>query len=136
MTSRTVEKILAGLVLVFMVLSITLLIMKYTNWRPTIPSYSTTPAQSITQPTTQPTYQPEPAKPRPEQIIANYLREFPVKSEIREKAVSILREYLGKPSVILQDSLSISAGSYERIKLELHNDIIYELVVSLTSSPP
>jgi len=134
MTSRTVEKILAGLVLVFMVLSITLLIMKYTNWRPTIPSYPTTPAQSITQPTTQSTHQPEPAKPRPEQIIANYLREFPVKSEIREKAVSILREYLGKSSVILQDSFSISAGSYERVKLELHSDIIYELVVSVSGS--
>ena len=130
MTSRTVEKILAGLVLILMVLSITLLVMKYTNWSPAIPSHLTTP----TQPTTQFTPQQEQTKPRPEQIIANHLREFPAKSEIREKAISILREYLGKSSVILQENFSISAGSYRIVKLELYHDIIYELIVNVNGT--
>jgi len=115
MTSKTSEKVLVGLILVLILLSIILLAMKYIDW-------------------TLFKHQEGQTKPRPEQIIANYLREFPAKSEIREKAISILREYLGRSGVILHESFSVSAGSYRRVELKLHSDIIYELVVSVSGT--
>jgi hypothetical protein len=93
MPSRTVERALALIVIFFMVLSASVLVMKYASWRIAVaPPYTT----------------------RLEQTIANYLREFPTKSEIREKAIGILKEYLGKSSVILQRSIHVSAGSSSR----------------------
>jgi hypothetical protein len=129
MSSRTAEKALALIVAFFMVLGIGMLAIKYTNWRSIIPLYPT-----ITQSITQPAHQTEPVKPRPEQIIASYLRDFPAKSEIREKAVNILNEYLGKSGVVLQNTYRVSAGSYYRVKLLLHSDVIYELSVSVSGS--
>jgi hypothetical protein len=110
MPSRTVEKALALIVVFFMVSSASVLVMKYANWRIAAPPYTT----------------------RLEQTIANYLREFPAKSEIREKAIGILKEYLGKSGVILQRSIHVSAGSSSRVELTLHSGIIYELTVSVS----
>jgi len=117
MPSRTVEKALALIVAFFMVSSVSVLVMKYANWRTATPSYT----PSYTTRTT-----------RLEQTIANYLREFPAKSEIREKAISILEEYLRKSGVILQRSIHVSAGSSSRVELALHSGIIYELTVSVS----
>ena len=123
MPSRTVEKALALIVAFFMVLGIGMLAIRYTNWRSIIPLYPT-----ITQLMTQPAHQTV------EQIIASYLRDFPARSEIREKAVNILNEYLGKSGVVLQDTYRISAGSYYIVKLLLHSDVVYELSVSVSGS--
>jgi len=120
MASRTVEKALALLVVFFMVLSASVLVMKYGNWRNASPPYNTPPYTARLE--------------QIEQIIAGYLREFPARSEIREKAISILNEYLGKSGVVLQNTYRVSAGSYYRVKLLLHSDVIYELSVSVSGS--
>jgi len=113
MASRTLEKALALIIVFFMVSSAVVLVIKHGNWRNASPS-STTRLEQI------------------EQTIAGYLREFPAKSEIREKTIGILKEYLGKSSVILQRSIHVSAGSSSRVELTLHKDIIYELTVSVS----
>ena len=69
-----------------------------------------------------------------EKVIEDYLVKYPSMSVVRGKAIGILREYLNKTGIILQDRFSISAGSSRRIKLELYNDIIYELTVSVSGS--
>jgi len=129
MPSRAVEKVLALIVAFFMMLSIGILAVKYIDWRPIIPLYPTT-----TQSMTQSIHQPESVEPSPEQIMARYLREFPAKSEIREKAISILKEYLRKSTTILQDAFRVGAGSYYRVKLLLYSGVIYELLVSVSGN--
>jgi len=115
MPSRTVEKALVLIAALFMVLSASILAIKYTNWRITL-LFSHTSTSRL------------------EQTIASYLREFPVKSEIREKAIGILKEYLGKSGVVLKESVSVSARSSSRVKLTLYSGIIYELIVSVSGS--
>lgn len=128
MPGRTVEEALALIVVFFMVLCTGMLATKYTNLSPTTPLYPTT---------TQPPHQIELElllEQRSEQIIASYLRDFPAKSEIREKAISILSEYLGKSGGGLQKTYQVSAGSYYRVKLLLYSDVIYDLIVSVSGS--
>jgi hypothetical protein len=115
MPSRTVEKALVLIAALFMVLSASILVIKYTNWRITL-LFSHTSTSRL------------------EQTIAGYLREFPVKSEIREKAIGILKEYLGKSGVVLKESVSVSARSSSRVKLTLYSGTIYELIVSVSGS--
>jgi len=69
-----------------------------------------------------------------EQVIKDYLIKYPGTTVIREKAVSILREYLNRSGIIIQDKFYVRAGSSKRIELKLYNDIVYELVVSVSGT--
>lgn len=70
----------------------------------------------------------------PEDVIASRLREYSISSEVRGKAISILKEYAGRSGTVLRGSYKVGAGSSTRIELTLYRDVIYELTVSVSGN--
>jgi predicted transglutaminase-like cysteine proteinase len=127
MSKKAMMTPLVLIIILLIIIGVTTIAVMYINLKSMV--YPTT-----TQSESQITRLPESVKPSIEQTIASYLREFPVKSEIREKAVGILKEYLGKSGVVFQGTRRVGAGSYDEVFVLLYSGIIYELSISVSGN--
>jgi hypothetical protein len=69
-----------------------------------------------------------------EDVIKSYLEVYSTRSEVREKAIEILKQYLSTSGTVLWQSASVSARSSRTIELNLYEDVIYWLSIDVSGS--